>query len=372
MLSQRTETALLLAYIIFANTSTIVLLRLWGELSPHYSYFLALVWALIFAAVFNIVNYVTFKFIPQQQQSLERYPETEQRQTSTILVQLAVALLYCINFSCVAWANPHLRGPVQVVLSQTPIAAAVVVSSLVWHEQYDRLSWMGCLAVTIGCLLAGVVPHILNTRSAQQAEASVGNAFLYVLGSLPLGIIPLLYERYFRRRLLQSLARTSIYLLFCILLMFPTFWAAAGDSPVAALEKMKSALLCSAESRDECTLGTLALIGSGVCAALNVHAQARMSVNRTGTLAAMAMALSPFLADLIFALRFLMGRHYREVASLWSVLGALLAAFGVSLFTFREQKKKRAAEERQFLDQLLAGSADYEDSASFEASHLLT
>ena len=93
-------------------------------------------------------------------------------------------------------------------------------------------------------------------------------------------------------------------------------------------------------SKFDCKTAGGVLIATWIVAALHnkqQHSQVVLSRSESGPFAPLMPTLAPFLADAVFPIRAIMG-IYTEIPSSWSILGGFLAAAGVLLFPWVDQK----------------------------------
>jgi len=126
------------------------------------------------------------------------------------------------------------------------------------------------------------------------------------------------------------------------LVLFAPLFSALSQPPLSEWDAVMSrAVRCvfAGESApgDDCGLAGWILLGTIVIAAGQMHSQILLSRAHTGVFAALALVLSPFLADAIFPVRALMGR-FAETPSEWDALGAVVCLAGVLVFSQAERR----------------------------------
>jgi len=254
-------------------------------------------------------------------------------------------------------------GPLEVLLSQTPILVGLVCNRLLLRRPYHWTAWLGALLV-----LSSSVARMVSS----QAEFSSWDV-MFALGYAPLGVIAPVYEIAYDPTIRGSDARTitpSLQLLCTnaalsvwLLIFSPIFgvmpqgvnpWPQVRDGApavgcVAGWPQVQLASLHRAPQMPDamaCILGRQPQ-GTGDCpnaiaifvpmiaiVALQLHSQALLSGHESGAWANLVTGASPFGADIIFP--FLPGLYYQKVLA-WDALGVALALIGLGVFVYGEK-----------------------------------
>ena len=245
----------------------------------------------------------------------------------------------------VSTSTPHVSGPVQVVLSQVPPAFSIVFSRYLLGRKYALDAWLGSGLVVVGALISALIPALSASKNSSPVQWSA----VFALGQLPMGLLAILFEGFHKARGSDGRQITTELRMFWTnfilvgwLVLFAPLFSALGQPPFDTWSSnMSDALKCAFQGvsapGDDCGIAGAILFGTVVIAAGQMHSQILLARAETGVLAALALVLSPFLADAIFPVRPLMGRFTEEPNS-WDAFGAVVCLIGVLIF-FRADRR---------------------------------
>eukprot|EP01119_Soliformovum_irregulare_P019905 TRINITY_DN6392_c0_g1_i1.p1 TRINITY_DN6392_c0_g1~~TRINITY_DN6392_c0_g1_i1.p1 ORF type:complete len:401 (+),score=53.84 TRINITY_DN6392_c0_g1_i1:167-1204(+) len=315
-----------------------VLLRVWGMTAPNYVYFSVQFWAVGFAPFF-IVALIIVKLRGSKFVALDGI--------RPIFTQsLLISALLSFNYLGVSAANPHVSGPVQVILAQIPIAFSLGFAYIVLRRVYSWQCWVGAVLVIIGTLVSLVGPMLTDKNSAS-TSSPVGWSIVYLVGMIPMGILPIFYEGFHKARgsdgqtmtLEWRLIWTTLMLSVWLWIELPIFFALGEPTYQEFAPNMRESFLCiiMRHGGENCDIALPILIALTIVASAQMHSQVILSKGATGAFGVLVLTISPFLADVVYPIKPLMGPYY-IVPSLWDLLAALVCIAGVLLFAWFDHK----------------------------------
>jgi hypothetical protein len=147
-----------------------------------------------------------------------------------------LSLCYAVNYLGVSTSTPHLSGPVQVLLQQFPTVFTMVFATIYLQRAYSLWCWAGMSLILLGIATQQLVPLIVSGHTT--SEAPPFWMALYVLGMLPLGVLPSLFEGFSKPRGLDHRRMSPEYrllmlnaLLMVWLLLLAPLFVSLGQPP---------------------------------------------------------------------------------------------------------------------------------------------
>lgn len=361
--------ALLTLYVVLTTAATMVVLRVSGRVAPNHAFFFSLSWAVGYIPVFLLLWLALFmcrRCSGKKTPTANHLPASPRRisrmnrcglGTPVVRQSAYVGLLFAINFLGISTSNPHLSGPFQAVLSQIGVPLSLMFTWVLLRRKFPWNAWLGALLVFIGVIL----PSIIDQSSSRGDAVWI---LLFILGNVPLGLLPTNMEALHRSRSQHDGSRVNVewrmVLTNCFislwLLVFLPFFLLLGQPDFEDFSSnMRAAFSCAftgsggltgSGMSDTCHVMGPVLLGTIVVAALQQHASVVLSRQRTGVFANLAVAVAPFLADAIFPIHAIMGDYTiadgstccTEDPSKWDLLGAALALVGVVIYVLAESR----------------------------------
>jgi len=339
-------------YACVSNAGMMLTLRVWGEVAPEYSWFLCESLAIGFIPVFFFALMFVRFAMKQESTKLDGW--------KPVLKQSAfISFLLAFNYFGVSTGNPHLSGPVQVILAQIPTAFSLIFSSLLLRRRYSVQCWLGALAVIIGTLLSTMGPYF--TSSSSNSNAPIGWSLIYLFGMLPLGFLPVIYEAFHKTKGSDGkiitpewrVLVTNALLIVWLLIFLPLFMALGQPGFLDFNSNMKGAFSCifTGQGGGHCNIAGWSLLAITIAAAAQMHSQVLLSKGETGAFSVLVLTMSPFLADAVYPIRPIMG-EFTEIPLWWDGVAAVVCLFGVCLFAwydFRDQSKYEKVDKSPFV-----------------------
>lgn len=266
---------------------------------------------------------------------------------------MIIGFLIGVNYMFISTSNPHVGGPLQCVLQQIPLIFTVIFSALLLYKRYHLWAWLGALLVAIGSALAVFLPYITGQHhAADNVPTASWWTLAYAVGSMTMALVGPAMEVFLRpvgaheSRPPSSepmlLMFSNMWLVVWLLLFSPFFFLLNQPPFAHVISNMKAAALCvftgsGGLPSDNCSIAGFVIGGFVVVASLQLHAQAIVSSADSAAWAMVLMALAPFAADGIFAMRPLMGSYY-ESASLFELVGLAVCLVGTVVFVIFENR----------------------------------
>ena len=219
-------------YGVLSNAIMIVLLRVWGETAPEFSYWYSQSWAIGFVGFFGFLFFV------------RSFPKFELRALDSfrpiLLQSLVISFLYGLNYTGISTSNPHVEGPVQVVIAQSPLFFNVIFSVFIFKRIYSLAAWFGAILVLAGVASSSIIPVLISGSTSSTSTSDLGWMFVYFLGMIPLGILPIFFEGFYKAKspvdgrtvtLEWNMFWTNLLLVLWLILFLPMF-IALKDPPL--------------------------------------------------------------------------------------------------------------------------------------------
>lgn len=332
----------LTAYCMFSTAAMMVLLRVWGIAAGEYAWTYSFSWSIGFVPFFGLLL-LFLRFGPHH----VRTPPSALDNWKPVMRQSGcIAFLYAINYLGISTSTKYLSGPVQAVLSQIPLILAMLLSSWGLKRKYSRKTWLAGLVV-----FASVIIVVLVKNEASQAP--IAWALLYLLGNLPLGVLPLTFEAFHKARASDGrritpekrLLVTNVLLAVFLVVLIPLFAALRSPSFAELDANFSASFLCIFTGKggmyvdNQCNIAGPVLLATIIVAAAQQHSQVLLSRHKTGMFAQMALILAPYLSDVIFPLKFVMGQ-FQELPSEFEVIGAIVGLAGVIAYVVFEHEDR--------------------------------
>jgi len=256
-----------------------------------------------------------------------------------------IAFTFAVNYWGVSTSAPHVSGPAQVVFSQVPTVFATILTAIIFSRRYGILAIVGVFLTIAGTVVQSVGGGI-------SGSTTVGWVIVFIAGNLPGAIWAVAFEGFHKAKgkdgetntMELRMLWTNVFLVLWLLLFIP-FFGLLDQPPLPDFwENFGNATHCvfygeGGNPEDDCKNAGWLIAVTIPIASLQAHAQIVVSRDDSGLLATLALALAPFLCDLVFPFPAIMGKYYDPV-SMWDILAAGLCLLGVILFSYSERGRK--------------------------------
>eukprot|EP00494_Astrolonche_serrata_P030555 UN30823 len=229
-------------YACVCQTGMIILLRVWGEATPGYSFFYCMSWAIGFCPWFLLALIFVRYYL--------KIPKARLDSMRPVLYQSTlVSFCLAVNYLGVSTSNPHISGPAQIVLSQFPTVFALLFATIILKRNYCWQVWFGVLLIFSGALLQNLIPAV---KEGEHSEAPIKWVLINIMGMLPLGFLPSCFEAFHKVRgtdekritIEWRMLWTNFILIFWLLAFVPLFGLLNQPPLNEFVEQNEHALQC--------------------------------------------------------------------------------------------------------------------------------
>lgn len=333
-----------LLYSVVATTLMMVLLRVWGKTAGQYGWFYSFSWAVGFCPFFTILLLLRRK----GPKGFRHAPTSLDAPRPIILQSVFASFCYAINYLGVSTSTHDLPGPIQALLSQTPILITVIMSRIIMGKTYSKWTWLGAIIVFLSAIA------VVFMENKLKSSVGIKPILLFLLGNIPLGFLPLGFEAFHKakgadgKRITVELRLlvTNIFLILWLVAFIPLF-SLFGSPPFKDINaNFSAAFRCVFTGEggiykdNQCDVAGPVLLATVVVAAAQQHSQVLLSRFKTGVFAQLALSVAPYAADLIYPFSIFMG-PFADAVSKWDGLGAGLGVIGVGIYIYFENKDKK-------------------------------
>lgn len=330
-----------IAYAMSTFTIMFVLVRAWGEMMPTHSYFYSVSWAIGFVPMFFLLFLLVRHGLKKPRCVLDSsWPMIKQ--------SVFIAFTFAINYWGVSTSAPHVSGPVQVLISQTPILFAILFSAIIYRRNYGY-GYFGIFLVIVALVLQG----LLEDKNKGN-KVPWGWYLVFFLGNFPNAIWAVAFEGFHKAKspidnqyntMELRMLWTNLWLVFILFFFIPLFGVLNQPSFSNFFPDFWTATVCvftgsGGYPNDDCKNARWILFLTIPIASLQAHSQVILSRDDTGLFAILALPLATFAADLIFPFKFFMGK-YVDTISYWDGISAIICFTGVIIFSISEYYQHR-------------------------------
>lgn len=220
----------------------------------------------------------------------------------------------------------------------------------VFKRKYGWFAWGGILVTLAGLLVQGLAP-------GASGSAPIGWSLVFIAGNLPGAFWAVAFEGFHKatgpdgktNTMELRMMWTNVFLVVWLLIFIPFFGLLDQPPFDQFISNFWTAMKCvftgtGGLEGDDCSNAGWVLGVTIPLASLQAHSQVILSRDDTGLFATLALALAPFLADLVFPFPEIMGQ-YTDPVSKWDGLAAGLCLLGVITYSWAENSRKNTLEE---------------------------
>ncbi len=338
---------------IVSTAAMFVLIRLLGETFGDHIYF-----ALPFMFVLQVIFILLYVLITKKYKG----DKMLDKHLYCSPVLLFMSMFLTINAAGVFTTSKYISGPLQTVLGTSTILFAPLFDWLMVGARVNLEQIFGVLTIVGGVCLS-IIGESNDGRGAPLVATIV---FISALIIMP--ILSISQEIWFKERpkwhVLSGrkplIELNAIWYLFFQIPWHLAFIPAYASVGMPGWNKMESnfgsGATCLFDQHggtgdENCSYVWWIILALGISTMIQMTVSFHVSVNETGAYCMVIQGVCPFIANLVFGFRPIMGQ-YTEKPSLWIWISLVVATLGTALYRYGKDKEKKALRAFYGVDEL--------------------